>query len=111
MIAALLIAQAWTCLPGIGAPMRVRDGNVECASKNARDCMWGACAKSSEPQKWDDKPGLQPLMCGDGHRVMFGTDGYSKPGHWCAKACAGLQGCTAMPFTCLPGIGAPVRLR
>jgi len=76
----------WTCLPGMPSPMRKNDdGDVECMSTNARDCLWSSEAGCQ--QTLARPPGnIRPLVCGDGHTRQWGGPGYDNPGHWCARA-------------------------
>jgi hypothetical protein len=85
---------SWTCFPGLGAPVRLRNGDVECAAKDGNNCLWGECPeKGTSIMTW--RPGfrIDPLTCGPEHlRKSGSTDGYSYPGHWCVKGCVAL-GC------------------
>lgn len=82
----------WTCRPGIKTPVRLRDGNVECASQNGRDCLWGACSGADVVTSFTPPSLMDPLICGADHMRKYGTDGYSQADHWCRHACDAL-GC------------------
>jgi len=56
-----------------------REGDVECASYNGRDCLWGLDKK----QVFYDK--IKPLACGEQHNRVWGGPGYDNPNHWCYK--------------------------
>ncbi|MGF1777402.1 hypothetical protein [Vibrio nomapromontoriensis] len=53
--------------------------DVECASYNGRDCLWGV------PLSSVNIPALKPLACGDDHYRLHSNDGYIDKGHWCAQ--------------------------
>lgn len=76
----------WTCLPGMPSPMRKNgDGDVECMSTNARDCLWSSDAGCQ--QTLARPPGnIRPLVCGDMHTRQWGGPGYDNAGHWCYRA-------------------------
>lgn len=54
-------------------------GNVQCASKNGRDCLWGV----TDSRKLPSENQMQPLMCGQIHKNLYGITGYDTRGHWC----------------------------
>lgn len=90
VIATLLcpIAQAapwdWVTFQGNAlVPVRSVDGNVQCFSTDNRNCKWGmAAAQLTASQQSNAKP----LACGADHKQKYGSDGYSKSGHWCGAA-------------------------
>ena len=72
----------WQCLPSFGAPLRKNEnGDVECMSVNAHDCMWeGPC---DGLVRWGtNNPGVKPLTCGAMHLREWGGTGYAGE-HWC----------------------------
>ncbi len=76
----------WKCLWDIPVPLRRNNnGDIECMSTNAHDCLWGnwwTCNqyKNSKPNN------IRPLACGAHHTRQWGGPGYDNPGHWCARA-------------------------
>jgi hypothetical protein len=76
----------WTCLPGMPSPMRKNtSGDVECMSRNHRDCMWSSDAQCARDR--DNPPSsVDPLVCGAMHQREWGSPGYDNPGHWCSRA-------------------------
>lgn len=87
-----ILPTEWTCLDGIGVPLRLNaENDVECMSHNDKDCLWAAmdvCQTTLSTNK--DKPELKPLACGAEHTKHWGGPGYDNPEHWCAKAKAKL---------------------
>ena len=75
----------WTCLGGINVPLRKNvGGDVECMSRNHRDCLWGdwnSCNwyVNNVPES------MQPLVCGSMHQREHGSSGYDNGNHWCAR--------------------------
>ena len=53
------------------------DGNTACASYDAAQCLWGIAYDQIDFTK------VKPLVCGDGHRAVWGSTGYEDPKHWC----------------------------
>lgn len=82
--AAQLTPSDWQCVPGISTPVRLSGGDVECASNNGRDCLWGTCQGAGATQPSGQ---MAPLACGDDHTAQWGGPGYNNPRHWCAKVC------------------------
>jgi len=73
----------WQLIPGYTSPMRLNeDGNVECLSYNGRDCEWSYSYSIGNDLSKIDINRLNPLICGEDHRRIWGTDGYYE-GHWC----------------------------
>jgi hypothetical protein len=57
-----------------------RNGDVQCASPNGRDCIWS----SSQSQCQQASSGnVSPLACGQQHFNLYGSTGYLISGHWC----------------------------
>jgi hypothetical protein len=56
------------------------DGNPACASYDASGCLWGVSYDQIDFTK------VKPLVCGDGHRAVWGATGYEDPKHWCNLA-------------------------
>lgn len=71
----------WQCVPGYNSPMRKnKDGDVECMSLNARDCLWGgSCAATLATPASQ----IRPLTCGAHHLREWGITGYDVPAQWC----------------------------
>lgn len=65
--------------------VRVANGDVECASDNGRDCLWGVPATAVAT-----RTDLVPLACGAHYQAVYGTDGYSESGSWCSAGHARL---------------------
>jgi len=84
----------WKCLNNINGtggatPLRMNDrGDIECISTDARNCLWTTDLNTcnSNIEKYNDSTKLNPLSCGDMHKSVHGTNGYSDANHWCAKA-------------------------
>lgn len=74
----------WKCVGEFGAPMkRNEDGEIECMSYNARDCLWsGSCSQTLANA---NRGAIQPLVCGADHARKWGGPGYDNEGHWCAR--------------------------
>jgi hypothetical protein len=77
----------WKCLGGMPTPIRRnQDGEIECMSYNARDCLWGndtTCRNLLTNANWG---AVRPLVCGADHARKWGGPGYDHSGHWCARA-------------------------
>lgn len=81
----------WKCADGINAPIRRNaKGDIECASLDGYNCLM-----QTNKANCDFSIGrlaqqtVKPLTCGTDHKRKLRTDGYSTPGHWCARAVAG----------------------
>jgi hypothetical protein len=61
------------------------DGNPACASYDGTSCLWG------EPIRNIDFSRVKPLVCGAGHRSLYGTTGFEDPKHWCNLALRAAQ--------------------
>ena len=76
----------WTCLGGIPSPMRRNNnGEIECMSYNAKDCLWGnnnTCNNLLANANWG---AIRPLICGADHARKWGGPGSNDPGHWCYR--------------------------
>lgn len=67
---------SWQCVSGIGTPVRIAGGEVECAATDARNCLWASCG--GKPVGDVSVPGaLRPLRCSAAE--------YANAAHWCAK--------------------------
>jgi hypothetical protein len=89
----------WTCVGDLVAPMRLNEaGDVECMSLNGRDCTWGGQCQSNITQ-FSESDKLNPLVCGDMHRQVWGSTGYEDPNMWCVKAKAALDPANQRQFT------------
>ena len=73
----------WHCFGETGLHTGIRlnkhRGDVECLSFNGRDCVWGKegdrkCNKVQTSLKSHSK--LKPLVCGDHHLRIYGSNGY-----------------------------------
>jgi hypothetical protein len=53
-------------------------GNPACASYNGRDCLWGLNNNQIDFNR------VHPLICGAGHRAVYGITGYEDSRHWCS---------------------------
>lgn len=90
------IASSWTCISkgSTWSPVRLNDKkDVECLSLDGQICT-SAPTKNNCIQtvvNLQDKP-LQPLVCGEAHQKLYGSSGYSQPGHWCASGRKELDG-------------------
>lgn len=60
--------------------LRIRDGNVECASTDGKNCI-DSC--TADYDKTIDIG--KPVVCGDYHQKLFDFNGYNDPNHWCAQ--------------------------
>ena len=77
----------WKCLAGMPSPLRRNeDGEIECMSYNARDCLWGNDATCKNLLTNANKAAIRPLVCGADHAQKWGGPGYDNAGHWCARA-------------------------
>lgn len=56
------------------------DGNPACASYDGRNCLWGKTMAEIDFAK------VRPLVCGAGHRKLYGVTGFEDPNHWCNLA-------------------------
>jgi len=80
----------WLCKrqTGISTPVRLAiDGEIECLSKNKRDCFWGT-ESSSQCHNLIIKYGKNEngLKCGKKHKKIYGGTGYRNTKHWCRKS-------------------------
>lgn len=90
-------AATWRCVPGVKTPLRMWKGDLQCATKDGRNCLWDACSGApGQPTLWTAAPAtLVPLGCGADHKAKYGTTGYDTPNHWCAVGCKDVAGCSA----------------
>jgi hypothetical protein len=56
------------------------DGNPACASYDGSSCLWGKTMAEIDFAK------VRPLVCGAGHRKLYGVTGFEDPNHWCNLA-------------------------
>ena len=56
------------------------DGNPACASYDGANCLWGQSMRDIEFSR------VRPLVCGAGHRKLYGVTGFEDPNHWCNLA-------------------------
>lgn len=59
-----------------GAVARNAAGDLMCYSRDGVNCLNGVAR--THP--------IVPLVCGEGHRAIWGITGYDSPGHWCNQA-------------------------
>jgi hypothetical protein len=79
----------WNCnLNGMPAPIRSGPGGeIECMSRNGRDCLWDQQNCQSNIARFGQNPVVNtPLICGEMHNRVWGGTGYDNPNHWCKKA-------------------------
>jgi len=86
---ALKISQTnWQCVPGFDYPVSLNmNGDVQCMSADAKNCIPGGCAKNlaSPPAL------IKPLVCGEPHKAIYGSTGYDNAGHWCNTTKSAIQ--------------------
>jgi hypothetical protein len=56
------------------------EGNPACASYDGRNCLWGKTIGEIDFTR------VRPLVCGAGHRKLYGVTGFEDPNHWCNLA-------------------------
>lgn len=56
------------------------DGNPACASYDGANCLWGQSMRDIDFSR------VRPLVCGAGHRKLYGVTGFEDPNHWCNLA-------------------------
>ena len=85
----------WMCHDETGLTTGIRlntNGQLECISKNGRDCSWGElgnrlCQKVKKCKATRRR--IKPLTCGNGHTRVWGHNGYRfAASHWCKKGFA-----------------------
>ena len=104
----------WQCLDGINTPVREWQGNIECMSKNGRDCMWQNTSKACNNLVVNVPKGIKPLSCGEMSQKVWGTSGYKDKNHWCNKTKEQffkqkMNQHPVGPWKCLERINVPVR--
>ena len=108
----------WHCFGETGLHTGIRlnkhRGDVECLSFNGRDCVWGKegdrkCNKVQTSLKSHSK--LKPLVCGDHHLRIYGSNGYlSNSGHWCKVGWAFFKFTGSWLCQKHTGLDTPIRL-
>lgn len=74
----------WRCVVGVNVPIALTaTGDVACMSYNQRDCLWSNTCENILATALRIR--LQPVICGEMHRAIFGSEGYDNPNHWCQK--------------------------
>lgn len=74
----------WKYIHGISVPLRENNNkDVECLSNDNKHCLWRQQISLDDANSPDSQ--WKPLTCGDMHKNLYGTTGYEKPSHWCAK--------------------------
>jgi hypothetical protein len=82
-------ATDWQCVPGVGVPVRINPaGDVECASKNNKDCIWAGC--NEERIEEANRYTSTALGCGEEHKKHYGGTGYGG-NHWCQRSLDAIQ--------------------
>jgi hypothetical protein len=82
---------SWTCEKW-GAVNQVTpvslnpNGDVQCMSENARDCLWGPDETVCNNHITNPPQNINQLVCGTMHTTQWGGPGYEDPGHWCSTA-------------------------
>lgn len=76
---------SWRCLAGISTPVRAWEGEVQCAARDGRSCLWGRCP-ATPTDSIAVPEATNNLSCGADHKAKYGSTGYDNPQHWCAKA-------------------------
>jgi hypothetical protein len=81
----------WKCEDNIHVPIRRNAaGEIECASLDGYNCLWQANKANCDlTMAKMANLNVVPLVCGADHKRKYGSDGYSNPVHWCARAVAG----------------------
>lgn len=70
--------------------VRLFNGDVQCASFDGRNCVTSHVISLDGVNGSPLLYSANALTCGAQHQRVWGTDGYSVRGHWCAKAYARL---------------------
>jgi hypothetical protein len=72
---------------GFDVPLRLSpDGEVQCMSRNARDCLWGNGGGQNCIVAISNQASInQPLSCGKHHQNVHGSKGYGPGNSWCGK--------------------------
>lgn len=90
-------SNGWSYVRGIFTAVRVnRNGDVECASNNGKDCLW----RGSEIRTLEDinNPSFNPtlpLACGEDSKSKWGDTGYGNENHWCSISISKLDPTTS----------------
>lgn len=72
----------WQCVLNTTFPVRIVAGDVQCMSTDGRRCLAeGTCDNNL---KFTLPGTINPLICGEQHRKIWGGTGYETPTHWCA---------------------------
>lgn len=88
------IQTPWTCLPEQHTPVRINQGEVECAARynsatHKHECLWtqshDKCVALTHAQ---NKSKFVTLRCGLQHATEHGMSGYDVPDHWCRSLLA-----------------------
>lgn len=82
----------WHCetLSDIGLIIRYYHGEVECLSKDGKQCILKPDPHECEELIKKYGSGETSLRCGEMHKQLFGSIGYGYPDHWCAQAAKNL---------------------
>ncbi|KAF0705238.1 hypothetical protein AaE_014615 [Aphanomyces astaci] len=99
---AVIMSNGWKCIaqPSNGAVTAVQlnsDDEVQCLGFNSRDCVYfhsmQDCHANLNPAK-----SVNPLVCGNMHKNVWGVSGYDSASHWCAAGRHHLGNLPAMSF-------------
>ena len=104
----------WVCLPWMPFAVRLREGEVECASTDGNECLDGVCHNEGPGGKpWRPPAGMSlvRMRCGQEYFDRHGADGYRNAGHFCFMSCEALQGCTPRFAKRPPPAGPPAELQ
>lgn len=72
----------WQCVLNTTFPVRIISGDVQCMSTDGRRCLSeGTCQNNLQ---FTAAASINPLICGEQHRRIWGATGYETPTHWCA---------------------------
>ena len=77
----------------------MNDGNPACASYDGRSCLWGQSIRDIDFSR------VKPLVCGAGHRALYGVTGFEDPKHWCNLALTARPAQTAPVTPAQPASG------
>lgn len=79
----------WKCSGNVNTPVRRNEaGDMQCLSKDGRNCQWHTSIDTCHKLVEEGKKGLplSPVTCGESLKSTQGILGYDQPGHWCERA-------------------------
>ena len=60
------------------------NGDVQCFALDGKNCAWGyGTGANCVNYVKSNLNKVAPLVCGDAHKALYGSDGYTQSGHWC----------------------------